>query len=235
MSEWHLVGAAQAGDHEAFACLVQRHDAFLRGLVAHYVSGEDVDDAVQEIWSAVYRKLWQLERGDRFPAWLRTLVYYQCVNFRKARQRHRRVEAYLSADGWLHIAECIASDHLSVEELVERAETRNWVIRLLEGLPADYGQLLRLRFLHHLSYAEIAAIAGLPASSVKWRLHEARRLLKAAIMRQARKGEKVREAGGFRHDLRAPERDQGRGDERVPHRRARGQQPCVGGDVQPLR
>jgi len=188
MDEWRLVKAAQAGNHEAFAPLVERYEPFLRRVVAHYVSGDEVADAAQEVWLAVYRKLWQLESYGRFRPWLRQVAYYQCVNFRKARQRRRRGEAYLSGEGWVRLAECVAADGFVVEELMERRETRKLVVQQLRALPADYGQMLRLRYFRNLAYREIAALTGLPESTVKWRLHEAKRLLKARLAAMAREG-----------------------------------------------
>lgn len=188
MDEWQLVMAAQAGNHEAFAHLVEHYHAFLRRLVAHYVGKEDVADAAQEVWLAVYRKLWQLEEGTRFRPWLKQVVYSQCVNFRRVRQRRQRGQAFLGSEGWLRLTECIATDGLQVEELIEQRETRKLVIRQLDALPADYGQILRLRYLSNLAYREIVALTGLPESTVKWRLHEAKRLLKTSLMRQAKKG-----------------------------------------------
>ncbi|HWI60813.1 MAG TPA: RNA polymerase sigma factor [Symbiobacteriaceae bacterium] len=188
MDEWQLVVDAQAGSHEAFAQLVTRYDAFLRRLVAYYVGSGDVADAAQEIWLQVYRKLWQLEEGDRLRPWLKKVVFYQCVNFRKARQRRRRAETYLSTDAWIRLTECVAADGYRVDELLDRQETRKHVTRHLDALPADYGQMLRLRYLQNMAYKEIAALSGLPESTVKWRLHEAKRLLKARLMTLVKEG-----------------------------------------------
>lgn len=182
MDEWQLVQEAQSGSHEAFAHLVARYDAFLRRLVAQYVRRTDVADAAQEIWLAVFRKLWQLEEGSRFRPWLKRVVFFQCLNFRKARQRRLRGEAYLDSDGWVRLADCVAADGCRVEELFDRRETHRFVVRQLDALPADYGQILRIRYVRNQSYREIAALTELPESTVKWRLHEAKRLLKARLM-----------------------------------------------------
>ena len=188
MDEWQLVQKAQAGDQEAFAHLVERYDRLLRRLVAQHINHSDAPDAAQEIWLAVYRKLWQLEEGNRFRPWLKQVVFYQCINFRKARQRHHRRETYLGSDGWLRLAECVAADGCRVDELFDRRETRRFVARQLDALPADYGQLLRLRYVRSLAYREIAALTELPESTVKWRLHEAKRLLKARLVTLAKEG-----------------------------------------------
>ncbi|MFZ5814244.1 MAG: RNA polymerase sigma factor [Bacillota bacterium] len=59
MDEPTLIARSQQGDQEAFAHLVRRFDPLVRSLAARYVGARDAADAAQEIWPAVYRKLWQ--------------------------------------------------------------------------------------------------------------------------------------------------------------------------------
>jgi len=192
MDEWQLVREAQAGSHEAFAHLVERYDRLLRRLVAQHVQQSEIADAAQEIWLAVFRKLWQLEEGTKFRPWLKQVVYYQCVNFRKVRHRHRQRESYMSTEGWARLADSVAADQFRVDELFERKETGRFLARQLDFLPADYGQILRLRYRQGLAYREITALTGLPESTVKWRLHEAKRLLKARLLNLASEGRRNR-------------------------------------------
>lgn len=189
MDEWQLVRLAQAGDEAAFSCLVERHQGLVRAIVTQYVGSSDAHDAAQEVWLAVHRKLWQLEEEGKFVPWLRQVCYYQCVNFRKARTRRTSREAYLDGQLWLHLAECVADSDYKVEEMVERSEFRCTIAQQLDELPSDYGSILRLRYFEDLSYEEIASLTALPLSTVKWRLHHAKQLLKsrlAALVGQGR-------------------------------------------------
>lgn len=181
MDDTQLVERARAGDRDAFAALVERYNDLLVSLAAWYVGGQDAGDAAQEIWLAVQAKLWQLEDGSRFVPWLRKVAYYRCVNYRKARSRRRSAEVYLDSDDWLALSDFVATDSLSLHALLERKELRRLVGAHLDGLPADYGLVLRLRYGRGLTYHEIAKLANLPLSTVKWRLHEAKRLLKARL------------------------------------------------------
>ena len=53
--------------------------------------------------------------------------------------------------------------------------------RALENVPPDYGLVLRLRFLDEMPLKRIASFLGAPLSTVKWRLHQAKKLLKKQI------------------------------------------------------
>ncbi len=180
MDEQRLIKQAQQGDKEAFDLLVERHDALLQSLTAWYVGARDGPDAAQEIWLAVFRKLWQLEEADRFVPWLRKLTFYQCMNYRKARAR-RQHEIYLDTEAWLRVAEFLADEDGSVERLLDRRLLRSTISQELDTLPGEFGLLLRLRYLQEQSLAEIAALTLLPISTIKWRLHEGRRILKARL------------------------------------------------------
>ncbi|MEW6725173.1 MAG: RNA polymerase sigma factor [Bacillota bacterium] len=82
-----MILAAQQGDDEPFSKLVRENESFLLSLAASYVGKQDAADVAQEIWLAVHRKLWQLEQPTAFRSWLRQVVFYQCLNHRKARAR----------------------------------------------------------------------------------------------------------------------------------------------------
>ncbi|MGE5559641.1 MAG: RNA polymerase sigma factor [Chloroflexota bacterium] len=183
MDERQLIEAAQAGDRDAFAALVSRHERFVLALVRWYVGAADAADAAQETWLAMYEKLWQLEDPAKLRAWLRQLVFYQCLNWRKARAVRTRRELYLDSDGWLGLLETVTDDGLPVERIAENRELRHSLSRQLDRLPGDYGPLLRLHYLRGLSYEEIAELTGLPLTTVRWRLHYGRRLLKSRLAR----------------------------------------------------
>lgn len=173
-----LVADAKAGDDAAFTALVERYDTTLKALVAWYVRPQDVADAAQEVWLAVHAKLWQLRDPELFLPWLRRITYFRCVNFRKARQRHQEREIYLDWSDWLYLSDCVAAESLSIADLLERDELRKFVAAQIDLMPADYGLMLRLRYGRGLAYSEIAELTDLPLSTVKWRLHEAKRLLR---------------------------------------------------------
>ena len=55
------------------------------------------------------------------------------------------------------------------------------MILALDGLAADYAMPLRLRFLDEMPLERIAAFMGVPLSTVKWRIHHGKKLLRARV------------------------------------------------------
>ena len=55
------------------------------------------------------------------------------------------------------------------------------MIKALDSLTADYAMPLRLKFLDEMPLNRIAAFMGLPLSTVKWRLHHGKKLLRTKV------------------------------------------------------
>lgn len=186
-----FIAQAQAGDREAFGQIVREKQRLVLQLTAGYLGWKDAEDAAQVIWTAVWSKIWQVEDPLRFDQWLKTLVFRHCLNLRKARARHWGRETQLSPEAWLSLAECVAADNCPLEELLVSRELRTLLSRELDALPGDYGLLLRMYYCNDLSYRKISELSGLPLSTLKWRLHQGRALLKSSLAKHfARSGKR---------------------------------------------
>lgn len=175
-----LVRQAQAGDQGAFAQLVGNYQGFVKSLIGCYLSPGEVTDAAQLIWLAVWQKLHQLEDPAKFSAWLRQLVFYRCLNFRKARAARQDRETTLAPETWSALADIISNSE-DVAASLEQRELRRVLSQELDRLPGDYGLLLRLYYLKDMPYRAIAQATGLPQSTLKWRLYQARSLLRGRL------------------------------------------------------
>jgi RNA polymerase sigma-70 factor (ECF subfamily) len=177
-----LIQQAKAGDQAAFAQVVHNYQGFVNSLSRCYLSPGEVKDAAQLIWLTVWQKLHQLEEPAKFPAWLKQLVFYRCLNFRKARAARQDKETTLAPETWSALADII-SDSQDVAATLEQRELRRIISRELDRLPGEYGLLLRLYYLKDLPYRAISQATGLPQSTLKWRLHQARSLLRGRLAR----------------------------------------------------
>ena len=60
----------------------------------------------------------------------------------------------------------------------------------LENVPADYALVLRLRFFDEMPLKRIGAFLGAPLSTVKWRIHRGKQLLREQVELLRQRGEK---------------------------------------------
>ena len=170
-----LVTRAQGGDQEAFADLVYAvADRFLA--VSHRILS-DIDlaeDATQQALLGVWQNLPQLRDPARFEAWSYRLLVRACY---AESHRDRRWEPNLRL---LPADEPITGDGYS--SVVDRDELE----RGFRRLSIDHRAVVVLHHYLDLPLERVAEIVGIPAGTVRSRLHHAMRGLRAALDADAR-------------------------------------------------
>ncbi|MEW6751989.1 MAG: sigma-70 family RNA polymerase sigma factor [Candidatus Latescibacterota bacterium] len=161
---------AQQGDAQAYAFLVGRFQRMAYGY-AYAMLGDFhlAQDAAQEAFVEAYRCLPGLREPLGFAAWLRRIVHKHCDRL----TRRRRVEAVP-----LEAAARVAAPHPGPAETAERNEAARRVRGAIGELPEHQRQVTTLFYIGGYSHRQIADFLGVPAQTVKSRLHEARVRLK---------------------------------------------------------
>jgi RNA polymerase sigma-70 factor (ECF subfamily) len=157
-SDEQLARKAQLGNREAFQALYQRYLQRVYNRVRSKVPPQDVEDVTQEIFIAVVRSLDSYEQRSRFNTWLYTIVNRQIADFYRRRQRSPRSVVELDDDG---------SKEIPVPADVEGTEQRVVLQRALQALPEHYQEIILLRFVDGLTFAEIAEQRGQSLEAVK--------------------------------------------------------------------
>lgn len=169
--EAELVARCQAGDHAAFSELFARYkDRAFR--LAYAILGDPAlaDDATQEAFIQAFRALRNVRPGAPFGPWFLAILGKRAR--RLAVRRHRwRWLPLVSAGGVPDQRAASALD--AVEGLQVWAAVRQ--------LPVDLRVVVGLRYVLDMGEAEMAAVLGLPAGTVKSRLHRARKRLQEAL------------------------------------------------------
>jgi len=141
----------------------------------------DAQDAVQDAALRAYRHFASFRGGDA-RAWFLAIVRNSSLTWR--RRRWRRETISLSDDENAPPVEPRAADSRAIEQS-ERAAIQ----RAVEALPLEFREVIVLREIQDLSYAEISEVAGVPIGTVMSRLSRARERLAKAL------GHLVQEAG----------------------------------------
>lgn len=160
-----LVGAARAGDVEAFEVLVRRYELPMYRVALRMLgSRADAEDATQEAFVLAWQKLAGFRGESAFSTWLYRILTNRCLNVRGSDRRSEPlVERMLDAgDG-------------GPVEVLERRERWHAVSEAVLALPGEQRVALVLREFEGLSYAEIAQVLGITVAAVKGRVHRARR------------------------------------------------------------
>ena len=176
-----LVRRAQAGDTDAFGQLVERNrKAVFRAAVAALGSTTDADDVAQEAFVLAYRKIASFRGESAFRTWLLAITWRKALDRRKSVGRWLRLtvtsgDAEADATNWI---EQMPADRRSQEEDLAAAQLQQTIRRLIKTLPRKLRDALLLAGSGDYSYSQIGFILGVPVGTVKWRVSEARRVLK---------------------------------------------------------
>ncbi|MDQ4036164.1 MAG: sigma-70 family RNA polymerase sigma factor [Chloroflexota bacterium] len=170
-----LVTRAQHGDEEAFASLAVAVGDRLHA-VAHRIL-RDIDlaeDATQQALLAIWRDLPQLRDPARFDAWSYRLLVRAC--YAEARkERH-----------WTPTMRLLPSDEPMQADGSSAVIDRDQLERGFRRLSIDHRAVVVLHHYLDMPLDRIADTLGVPAGTVRSRLHHAIRGLRAALDADAR-------------------------------------------------
>ncbi len=175
-----LVVAAMVGDLGAFDELCARYRAAVVRTAQALVGRADAEDVAQDALLIAFKALPTLETPGKFAAWLAAITRHRAFRFTRQERAHRAGRVEL--DGAL--LEKLAT--LS-KPLVEQADKED-LRQALERVPADYALVLRLHYLDEMPLKRIAAFVGVPLTTVKWRVHQGKKLLREQLELTGTKG-----------------------------------------------
>jgi RNA polymerase sigma-70 factor, ECF subfamily len=168
-----LVIAAILGNLEAFEQLVVRYRPAVVRLARTIVGADDAEDVAQDALLLAFKALPGIEEPRKFAAWLSAITRHRALRFSKSETAHITKRMALD-EALLEKIEALA------KPLAEK-ERDEAMIEALDSLPSDYAMPLRLRFLDEMPLNRIAAFMGVPLSTVKWRIHHGKKLLRAKV------------------------------------------------------
>jgi RNA polymerase sigma-70 factor, ECF subfamily len=178
-----LVARAREGDHAAFTALIERHQAAVhRAALSAVGSSIDADDVAQEALLLAYQRLRSFRGDASFKTWLLTITWNQAMNHR--RRAGRWWKRFVSVDDGRHEpfdAMPIVSSERSPEELASAGQLRVDIRRAIAELPHKLRDALLLAQSGEHSYEEIGAMVHAPVGTIKWRVFEARRLVRQQL------------------------------------------------------
>ncbi len=138
---------------------------------------QDAEDLVQDAFMAALDKIDTFDTQRDFAPWFYRILVNRCLNARKSRARRNSVDIPMDA------ASPVASPLLETE----RSELRRELNRAMELLPERQRTIVSMFDLEGFSSPEIAEVMGISDGTVRWHLHQARRVLREALEPYARR------------------------------------------------
>jgi RNA polymerase sigma-70 factor (ECF subfamily) len=165
---------AKAGDHDAFAELVERHESMVYSLAYHFFGDRSrAEEVAQDAFLQLYRSLGTIETEAHLLFWLRQVTTRRCIDL----LRRSRMKAVSLEDA----GELRAVDRPADPFLDRRLR------KLIQELPDLQRAVVTLRYQEDLDPAEICRIVNMPVNTVKSHLHRALQALRKELTRKLEK------------------------------------------------
>ncbi len=180
-SDRELVDAARSGDAEAFGLLVRRHQKRIYRLAVHLLrDAAEAEDVTQDTFVRAYGALDRFDGRSEPFTWMYRIAVNLSLNAIRSRKKTRRsttpddprIEGLLvERRGSLSNPSVLSADRELAKALCEGIDELSETLRTTLVLVGVDG----------LSHAETAEVLGCPEGTVAWRVHEARKKLRAYL------------------------------------------------------
>lgn len=162
-----LLGAARAGDLDAFEALVRRHQSRVYGLAWHALhDAMQAEEVAQDVFVQLHASLGRIESPAHLGAWLRRTTSHRVIDVLRARRAVRPLDEVAEPQ-----APSAQGDPLA-DRLVHRA---------LGRLSPRARLVVTLRYMDDLAPTEIAQMLDLSLNTVKSHLRRSLLVLRARL------------------------------------------------------
>jgi RNA polymerase sigma factor (sigma-70 family) len=173
-----LVKAAQNGDAEAFEKIVERCKDMANACAYSMLNDAQLaEDVAQEAFIEAYLELPKLREPAAFPGWFRRIVFKQYD--RLTRGKHIPTIP-------LEFAYDVPLTDSNVITFIEERERDELVRRSIQDLPENERIVTLLFYSTGYSLKDIAEFLEVPVTTIKMRLHDARKHLKVSLLETVR-------------------------------------------------
>lgn len=174
-SDSALVRAAQAGDRAAFGVLADRHRHRLVRVIAGLVwDADEAESIAQEALARSLAGLAGFRPPTPFGAWLHGIALNICRNHLRNQSRHARPIPGDQLDA-------TAAARRGALSGILRQELGESTARAMAALPLPLREAFVYHFVEGMDYADISAITGVAAGTLRVRAHRARMLLRESL------------------------------------------------------
>ena len=183
IDEKKVIQRAANGDADAFEQLVRTYQTPIYNLCLRMTGNpDDAADLSQEAFIKAWRNLGSFQFESAFSTWLYRLASNTCLDFLRSVKRRPQVSLTVEdSDGETQTLD-LPDSAPTPEEAAITKEEQETLARAMQSLDEQQRQILTLRVVNDLSYAQIADILQVKEGTVKSRLARTRDALRKILL-----------------------------------------------------
>lgn len=172
-----LVQKILDGNDDAFRVLIERYQKPVFNMAFRMCGDYDeAADLTQEAFLQVYRVLDKYDPQKKFFSWMYRVSHNICVNVLTKKPDNTVALDEITENG------IASNDTLAQpEKYYGNKELRSAIDKAILNLPDTYHDVIYMRFVHNLSYQQIADTMGLPISTIETRIYRGKALLQKEL------------------------------------------------------
>ena len=158
---------------DAGALFTAYRDRIRRYILRMVRDPAEAEDLTQETFLRAHRRLYLLRHPEAVGSWLYRIATHVCLD----RLRQRKPLDSIDDEQTANRVDAAVRTRPSLADIAERRQTSLCVQRCLDYLPDNYRAVILLYEINALTAPEIASLLGVKLTTIKMRLHRARRML----------------------------------------------------------
>lgn len=170
-------------DHESERVIFEMFYERVYFTAYYIVQDRDLaQDVVQDTFVKVFKHIHTVENGEKLGAWIAAIASRTAIDqLRKVKRRNDIVTEDVIINEQLAKENDFIS---SVEITVEKKLLKKILLQQIDQLKPEHKQVIILRYLHDMTYEEIANAIEINVATVRSRIHRAKIQLKKSIESQ---------------------------------------------------
>lgn len=173
LTDAELVKAYKSGDENALSELIKRHQSKIFGFIYSKVSDSDLaDDLFQETFIKVIRiirgNIGYNEEG-KFSSWVTRIAHNLIIDYYRRQSKVKQINSTNN----LYDKDYFVEQNNNVEEDMIDLQISRDLIKMVEQLPDDQKEVIKMRIYEDLSFKEIADITNVSINTALGRMRYA--------------------------------------------------------------
>jgi len=170
-TEQDILPRAQQGESDACRQLVRQYYGMVYRLAYSFLThAEDAQDIAQEAFLRAFRSIDRFDLRFRFGPWIKKITMNLVIDAIRSRYRSKPVA--------IEDIDTVPGDAADPADGPVAEEESRRVRQIIRELPPKYRAVMVLRDMEGHTVAEVADMVDAPPATVRWRLHQARKLFR---------------------------------------------------------
>lgn len=176
LSDQELVSLYIKGNEGALEVIVNRHRARIFSYI--FVTIKDrtlAEDFFQDTFIKVIKTLrgGKYNEEGKFLPWVMRIAHNLMIDYFRKAKRFRAVRGRTSDNEELDIFNTIRNEELNIEEFLVKDQVKSDVKELIERLPEEQKEVVKLRYYYDMSFKEISEFTNVSINTALGRMRYA--------------------------------------------------------------